>query len=250
MPEEHSDEIDKAIWRMSRRGFDVRCIMSNLKYCELIVSRKYINMAIKRGTVQMKDNPSPMEEVPVEEEDEDAEDSPEKLEAETTESMSRIVSGDEQDEETTAAEISQPEVDNKIAEEPKGMLLTITTVPENEAKKPRRIKTTDELIEKLQEDFRMYPETKVKERAAKFGIAVGTLCQIKHNILKMPKESGRTWKSTPQMVEAVAFDMHEFPNLKVKERAQKFGISVGTLCRIMHDILEVKLIQKLIKLIL
>lgn len=85
---------------------------------------------------------------------------------------------------------------------------------------------------------RTFPDLKVKQRAAKFGIAVGTLCQIKHNILKMPKESGRTWKSTPQMVEHIAADMRLQPSMKVKDRAHKFGISVGTLCRIMHDILE------------
>ncbi|GAU90523.1 hypothetical protein RvY_02929 [Ramazzottius varieornatus] len=224
--EEHSEEIEKAIWRMHRRGDDVKRIMANLKFCELIVSRKYINMAIKRVTVQMKDYMQTDSPPAVEELDEGMDDSPKTIDAEMTEHTSKIENGIDEEKETQL-EVEDESIGDAPAER-----------DEEEPKKSRRIKTTNELVEKLQEDFRLYPDTKVKIRAAKFGIAVGTLCQIKHNILKMPKESGRTWKSTPQMVEGIACHMRDFPEMKVKDRAKKFGISVGTLCRIMHDILE------------
>ena len=237
MADGHSEEVEHAIWRMHQAGEDLKCIAGKLKVCDLFISRKCINLAIRRGQLMDKLHSNTFNRLAMQEEtplpEEEMEIDGGNMEKSTGHTIHVTDVADDDD------------VDDEDETEPEGIvspedvvLMVDAAAAQNAKAKPRRAKTTDDLILRLQEDFQQRPDVKVKDRAAKFGIAVGTLCQIKHNILKMPKESGRTWKSTPQMVDAIKEDISREPNVKVKQRAQKFGISVGTLCRIMHDLLE------------
>ena len=47
--ETHSEEIERAIWRMHQRGDEIKDIIQKLANCEIHVTRKYVNLAVKRG---------------------------------------------------------------------------------------------------------------------------------------------------------------------------------------------------------
>ncbi|OQV24076.1 hypothetical protein BV898_02030 [Hypsibius exemplaris] len=246
MTESHSEEVEQAIWRMYRSGEDIKGIQNKLRVCDLFKSRKLINLAIRRGQLTERINNEAQlesaaaaqqeqhisEDVMVEEMEIDG-GTGEKHRSDSNVEGEEVVTVTTEEEENGAGTSQESFAEQlESIEEP----ITPEAVIHN-SHRARRVKTTDDMIARIRDSFRRHPDMKVKDRAAEFGIAVGTLCQIKHNILQMPKESGRTWKSTSTMVENIRADIEKDATVKVKDRADKFGISVGTLCRIMHDIL-------------
>lgn len=160
--EEHSEEMDFAIWRMHQSGDDLRTIGHKLKACYLQVSRKYINLAIRRGNVierAVNWTGNQFSEVTAEENLPGALPEPgvSGAQREDTPSSDHVPIDETTVEQNTEIFTDPPlGSDVEIAEmkyesEEDGETHAKTS---DETKKHRRIKTTDDLIQRIQDDFR------------------------------------------------------------------------------------------------